>query len=91
MDQTAACTALPCKLHTHTQTNMHACTFVHMHACVHTQKVHSDIFFPAKLKWGKRDKLDAADKGKAAAEIKEGGFDKREVQVESTGANQCEE
>lgn len=62
-----------------------------MHACVHTQKVHSDIFFAAKLKWEKRDKLDAADKGKAAAEIKEGGFDKREVLVESTGANQCEE
>lgn len=61
-----------------------------MHVCTHRRSTLT-FFCPAKLKWEKRDKLDAADKGKAAAEIKEGGFDKREVLVESTGANQCEE
>lgn len=36
----------------------------------------------------KKDELGAVDKGKTAIEIKEGGIDKREVLVESTGANQ---
>lgn len=78
MDQTAACTALPRKLHTHTHTYAHTHTYTH--TCTKSACCQRDPrFHHCSKKKGQAGCCGQKEKQqvKTPIEIKEGGFDKK--------------